>query len=94
MCFGCSKEPSHLDVSFKYPQHMFWFRNKNNNFQLHTLIRDANQSDFCGIILIFKADFRITISNIKLTTNDDFKMVPDKIMGVTLTSTLIIPDHW
>ena len=32
MCFGCSKEPSHRDSSFEYPQHMFWFRNKENNF--------------------------------------------------------------
>ena len=38
MCFGCSKEPSHRDGSFEYPQHMFWLRNKNNNFQLRTLI--------------------------------------------------------
>ena len=38
MCFGCSKEPSHRDSSFEYPQHMFWLRNKKNNFQLRTLI--------------------------------------------------------
>ena len=38
MCFGCSKEPSHRDGSFEYLQHMFWLRNKKNNFQLHTLI--------------------------------------------------------
>ena len=38
MCFGCSKEPSHRDGSFEYPQHMFWLRNKKNNFQLRTLI--------------------------------------------------------
>ena len=37
ICFGCSKEPSHRDGSFEYPQHMFWLRNKKNNFQLHTL---------------------------------------------------------
>ena len=37
MCFGCSKEPSHRDGSFEYPQHMFWFRNKKINFQLCTL---------------------------------------------------------
>ena len=36
--FGCSKETSHPDSSFEYPQHMFWLRNKKNNFQLHTLI--------------------------------------------------------
>ena len=38
MCVGCSKEQSHRDGSFEYPQHMFWLRNKENNFQLHTLI--------------------------------------------------------
>ena len=32
---------------------------------------------------IFKADFCITISNIKITANNDFKMVPDKITWVT-----------
>ena len=28
----CSKEPSHGDGSFEYPQHMFWLRNKKINF--------------------------------------------------------------
>ena len=28
MYFWCSKEPSHRDSSFEYPQHMFWLRNK------------------------------------------------------------------
>ena len=32
ICFGCSKELSHQDGSFEYPQHMFWLRNKKNNF--------------------------------------------------------------
>ena len=26
---------AHRDGSFEYPQHMFWLKNKNNNFQLH-----------------------------------------------------------
>ena len=38
MCFGCSKEPSRIDGSFEYPQHMFWLSNKKNNFPVHTLI--------------------------------------------------------
>ena len=38
MCFWCSKEPSHRDGSFEYPQHMFWLRNKKNDFQSRTLI--------------------------------------------------------
>ena len=32
ICFGCSKEPSHYDGSFEYPQHMFWLRSKKFNF--------------------------------------------------------------
>ena len=31
ICFGCSKEPSHRDGSFEYPQHMVWLRNEKNN---------------------------------------------------------------
>ena len=38
MCFGCSKEPFHRDGSFEYPQHLFWLRNKKNNFLLRSLI--------------------------------------------------------
>ena len=38
MCFVCSKETSIPDGSFEYPQHMFWLRNKKNNFQVRTLI--------------------------------------------------------
>ena len=38
MCFGCSKEPSHRDGSFKFPQYMFWMRNKENSFPIRTRI--------------------------------------------------------
>ena len=38
MCFGYSKEPSHWDGSFEYPQHIFWMRNKENSFPICTLI--------------------------------------------------------
>ena len=41
----------------------------------------------------FKANFRITISNVKITANNNFKMVPDKITGVTPTFTMVIPYH-
>ena len=36
------REPSHIDGSFEYPQHMFWLRNKTYNFQLRNLILKAN----------------------------------------------------
>ena len=55
--------------------------------------REANYSDFYGIILIFKADFRITISNMKIKANNNFKMVPDQITGLIPTSTPVIPDN-
>ena len=45
ICFGCLKEPSHRDGSFEHPQHMFWLRNNNNNFQLHTHIWRCGFSD-------------------------------------------------
>ena len=38
ICFGCSKEPSHRDGSFEYPQHMLWLRNKKLIFLLRLLI--------------------------------------------------------
>ena len=37
MCFDGSKEPSHWDGSFEYPQHMFWMRNKEIVFH-YTLL--------------------------------------------------------
>ena len=46
MCFACSKEPSHLDGSFEYPQHMFWMRNKENSFTIRTLtLSPVNTND-------------------------------------------------
>ena len=32
IAFVCSTEPFRSDFSFEYPQHMFWLRNKKNNF--------------------------------------------------------------
>ena len=46
--FWCSKEPSHRDGSFEYPQHMFWMRNKENKFPIRALIwRPAIQQHVC-----------------------------------------------
>ena len=48
ICFGCSKEPSHQDGSYEYQQHMFWLRNKKNNFQLRTLIWGPDNASKMG----------------------------------------------
>ena len=45
------------------------------------------------MMLIFKAIFRFTILNVKIMAHYDFKVVPDKITGVTPNSTPAIPDH-
>ena len=41
MGFGCSKEPSHCDGSFEYPQNMFQLRNKKIDLLLYTLFRST-----------------------------------------------------
>ena len=51
------------------------------------LDRDANHSDFCGIIPIVKDNFSITISDVKILENNDFNTVPDQIKGVSPTAT-------
>ena len=51
MCFWCSKEPSHRDGSFEYPQHMFWLRNKKKKFQIRTLIWGPVTLFFSGQII-------------------------------------------
>ena len=38
ICFGCSKEQSHRDSSFEYPQHMFRLRNKKIILLLHSFV--------------------------------------------------------
>ena len=42
---------------------------------------------------VFKANLGILILIVKITANNDFKMVPGIITGVTSTSTPVIPDH-
>ena len=56
MCCGSSKEPSHLDGSFEYPQHMFWMINKDDSFPTRTLISrpaslNASEGEFYVIEL-------------------------------------------
>ena len=56
----CSKEPSHRDGSFEYPQHMFWLRNKKKDFYnaplseglLKTCNKRANQIVWTRHVLV------------------------------------------
>ena len=65
MCFGCSKEPSHQDGSFEFPQHMFWLSNKKNNFPVRTLIWMPDGE--CSNILDIK--LHVSACKIKAKTN-------------------------
>ena len=40
--------------------------------RVRAIDRDANHSDFCGIIPFFKADCRITILDVKIPQNNYF----------------------
>ena len=52
ICFGCSKELSHWDGSFEYPQHMFWLRNKKKYFSImHSYLKAWIQ--ICLKVLFF-----------------------------------------
>ena len=51
ICFGCSKEPSHWDGSFEHPEHMLWFRNMKNNFDLNT----HSYQKVCALYLVIIA---------------------------------------
>ena len=65
MCFGSSKEPSHRDSSFEYPQHMFWLRNKKNDFQLRILIwRSASNMSVSGFAFILTNFTRLFFSRL------------------------------
>ena len=58
MCFGYSKEPSHRDGSFEYPQHMFWLRNKKISYALLSggllcFMRYQKHSLVCAFVIRF-----------------------------------------
>ena len=54
MCFGCSKEPSHRDGSFEYPKHIFWLRNKKNNFTVrHSYLGACYYHDYKNMKIKF-----------------------------------------
>ena len=55
MCFGYSKEPSHRDGSFEYPQHKFWLINKNLVYTVKLVLNGHSKRRK----LVFKTDYRL-----------------------------------
>ena len=54
VCYWCSKETSHWDGSFEYPQHMVWLRNKKNNYQIHSCLEAwVFETLHIGLIYLF-----------------------------------------
>ena len=52
ICFGCSKEPSHRGGigSFEYAKHMFWLKNKKNNFWYALLTKGLDMDIVVNLI--------------------------------------------
>ena len=67
VCFGNSKEPSDRDGSFEYPQHMFWWRNKKNNFLLRNLICGPGLIMFFLWSTLFVACFSFNVASMCIT---------------------------
>ena len=70
MCFGCSKEPSHRDGSFEYPQHMFWMKIRKKYFQVRSVIWGPEYTTFLlglkyGHITIYKSRITTLFTNFK-----------------------------
>ena len=78
ICFWCSKEPSHRDRSFEYPQHMFWLRNKKNNFQLPTLIWGPD-------------DIFLTPNHSRMTSCHAFRLSNTRLFLIISTVILLLP---
>ena len=76
MCFGCSKEPSLGDGSFEYPKHMFWLRNKKNNFQLHTLIWGACHVTWLKVRCLYQLKFSKISCTVKPILSGHYKRRP------------------
>ena len=59
ICFGCSKEPSHREGSFEYPQHMFWLKFSFMHFYMEDKSRHCKPSNrmqpsFIAIFYVYK----------------------------------------
>ena len=80
MYFGGSKEPSHWDGSFEYPQQMFGMRNKKNSFPIHTLIwgpgLQINSLNGCFIDGVYKTQDDLSYIAIKYICKqpEEFKL--------------------
>ena len=88
--FWCSKEPSHWDGSFVYPQHMFWLRNKKIKFSLRTL-------SLSPAIICCNCALSST-GSILSNTVDPFSIAPVQTMVIVYTNCLtsIVPmaNNW
>ena len=90
MCFGCSKELSHRDGSFEYPQHMFWLTNKKNDFLLHTLIWGPVKFyslTYRSILINFKRFFAYLWRVLKILFHIIFHLLISKIQNVVHKNT-------
>ena len=68
ICFGCSKEPSHLDGSFEYPQHILSLRNKKIHFY-----QKACYSAILSEIVLLIVHFAVAVASCFLSDCHDLE---------------------
>ena len=91
--FWCPKEPSHRDGSFEYPQHMFWLRNKKNNFLLHTLNWGPGLHCSNYFPLNFISKIQITIFNLITTQSPISAYMVIFVLFILPVFSLVLPFH-
>ena len=85
--FGCLKEPSYWDSSFEYPQHMFWLRNKKNNFQIRILIRIPGDFINCHTLSMPAAKALVILRRWAGSS-------APKLLAVAIWTTRVDPEHF
>ena len=83
---GCSKEPPNLDESYKYPQYMFWLRNKKKCFCYALLTKGMLASSrFCyNQIIILYPQLVICSCDTETSEKNNFIFVSEKCKWTVL----------
>ena len=86
VCFGCSKEPSHRDGSFEYPQLMFWLINMKIIFWYTLLTKGLCDIFYMGQLRNFRVLILIELWNdLFFTSTLVWITLAKVVIGLSLT---------